>query len=128
MKITPINGNCEIEGVPFVYYGVTFTVARSGNNEFKKVFREKMKPYKDEFDNGRMSEEQSNEIMIHCVASAILVNWEGLTDESGNEIPYNYQNAVELLSDDKDCYDAIMAHSENIENYLVRSEEKLKGK
>lgn len=128
MKITPINGKVETEGVPFIYYGNKFNVARSGNTEFKKVFREAMKPYKDEFEAGRMNEEQSNEIMIHCVASSILVGWENVKDNQGNDHEYSYENAVSLLTDDHDFYDAITEHSNNIENFLLKDEEKLKGK
>lgn len=128
MKITPINGNCETEGVPYIYYGAKLIVARAGNTNFKKVFRETLNPYKDEFDAGRLSEEKSNEIMISCVAKTILVGWEGVKDEDGNDIPYSYENAVELLTDDQDCYDAITGHSNNIENYLTTAEQKLKGK
>jgi hypothetical protein len=128
MKITPIKGNCETEGVPFVYRGVTLIVARAGNTEFKKVFREAMKPFKDEFENDRMTEEQSNKLMIECIAKGILVGWETFTDMDGVEQEYSTEAAIELLTDDKDCYDAIMDYSQNIENYLTTSEEDLKVK
>lgn len=128
MKITPIKGNSETEGVPHVYRGVTLIVARAGNNNFKKIFREAMKPFRDDFENDRMTEEQSNKIMIECAAKAILVGWETFTDMDGVEQKYSVESAIELLTDDKDCYESVMEFSDNIENYLSTSEEEFKVK
>jgi len=128
MKITPINGNAETEGVEFVYRGNKLIVARAGNTNFKKVFREMMKPYNDDLDNNRMDEETSRKIMIDCTAQAILVGWETITGADGESYEYSLENAKELLSDDADCYDAIISFSSDIENYLTADEEKLKVK
>jgi len=128
MKLTPINGNTETEGSEFIYRGNVLIVARSGNTKFKKLFRELMKPFKEEFDSGRMSEDQSNELMIECVSQTILVGWKKFKDVTGKEHTYSQKNAKELLTDDKDVYDEIIKFSENIDNYLTESNEALKVK
>ena len=128
MKITPINGNTETEGSNHIYRGNTLIVARSGNENFKKLFRELLKPYQEEFNSGRMSEEQSNEIMIECVSQTILVGWEKIKDASGKEYEYSVENAKSLLTDDKDAYDSVLAFADNIDNYLTTSEKALKVK
>jgi len=119
MKITPINGNTETEGTECSYRGVMLTVARAGNVNFKKAFREKMKPYNDDLDRDEV---------IECAAETILVGWKPFTGMDGKEYKYSVENAVELLTDDDDCYDAVAKHSNNIENYLLEKEEKLKVK
>ena len=128
MKLTPINGNTETEGTPFVYRGIKLIVARSGNTEFKKSFREITKKYKDDIDNDRMSEETSLKVMIQCVAESILVGWEDFIDVDGNQFDYSVDNAIELLTDDEDCHEAVLAFSKNIDNYLIASQEELTGK
>jgi len=128
MKLTPINGNTETEGSEFIYRGNKLTVARSGNTKFKKLFRELMKPFKEEFDSGRMSEAQSNELMIECVSQTILVGWTVFKDVTGKEHEYSHKNAKELLTDDTDVYDEIIKFSENIDNYLTSTDEALKVK
>lgn len=128
MKITPIKGNAETEGSKFIYRGNELIVARSGNTNFRKVFRELLKPFKEEFDSGRMNEEQSNEIMVECASRTILVGWKEITDATGKKFPYSVDNSKSLLSDDKDAYEAIMSFSENIDNYLTESAEDLKVK
>ena len=128
MKITPINGNTETEGSLHTYRGVKLMVARSGNTNFKKVFRELLKPVKEEFDNDRLPESQSNEIMIETVARTILVGWETFTDVDGNKVEHSIENAVSLLTDDKDAYDSIMTFADNIDNYLTEKDKDLKEK
>jgi hypothetical protein len=128
MKLTPINGNTETEGTEYIYRGISLIVARANNTEFKKVFRDAMKPFKDEFDAGRLDEKQSNKIMIECTAKTILVGWNDFKDVDGQDWDYNVDNAISLLTDDSDAYDAIVAFSENIDNYLTTSAEKLKVK
>lgn len=128
MKLTPINGNTETEGSEFIYRGNKLIVARSGNTNFKKLFRELMKPFKDEFDNDRMSEDQSNELMIECVSQTILVGWKEFKDITGKGYEYSHKNSKELLTDDKDVFDAVIVFSENIDNYLTSKDEALKVK
>ena len=128
MKLTPIKGNTETEGSKFFYRGNELIVARSGNVNFKKMFREEIKPYKEEVDAGRMTEEQSNTIMIECVSKTILVGWNKFTDITGEEFKYSHSHAKSLLTDDKDVYDEIIKFSENIDNNLTESDEALKVK
>lgn len=128
MKLTPINGNSETEGVEFVYRGITLIIARSGNTNFKNEFRKRMKPYEEEFENGRMDNDKSGEILVQCIANSILVGWKDFVDVTGQDYEYSVENAIELLTDDDDCYDAIKKFSDNIENYLTTKEELLKGK
>lgn len=127
MKITPINGNTETEGTECSYRGVMLLVARAGNVNFKKAFREKMKPFNDDLDRDEVPEETSKKIMIECAAETILVGWKPFTVD-GEEYEYSVENAVELLTDDDDCYDAVAKHSNNIENYLLEKEENLEVK
>ncbi len=126
MKITPINDKAETEGAEFVYRGNKFLVARAGNANFKKLFRKLLKPYKEEFDNDQMSEEESNSIMVECFAKTILVGWDKIVDRDGKEYEYSYKNAKALLTDDKDAYTAISKFSENINNYLDEDIKKVK--
>jgi len=128
MKLTPINGNTETEGSEFIYRGNVLIVARSGNTNFKKLFRELMKPFQEEFDSGRMNEEQSNELMIECVSQTVLVGWKKFKDVTGKEYEYSQKNAKDLLTDDSDAYDAIIKFGDNIDNYLTESNEALKVK
>jgi len=128
MKLTPIDEKKEIEGSLLVYRGVKLIVARSNNVNFKKTFRDNLKPYKNDFDNDRMEDSVAERLMIKCVAKTILVGWTDFKDVEGKEWEYSVANAEELLTDDKDVYEEITKFSENIDNYITRDKETLKGK
>lgn len=128
MKITPVNEKLEIYGAEMKYMGTTFIVARANNINFKKHFREVLKPYKNELDRNRLSSEIAEDLMIGTVAKTILVGWKNLKDLDGKEWEYSVANAESLLKDDKDAYEAITEFSENIDNYIIKYEKDILGK
>ncbi len=128
MKLTPVDESAEIEGAELKYRGVTLSIARANNKNFKRMFREALKPYKLEFEKGRMEDSVAEDLMIGCVAKTILVGWQNFKDVNGKEWKYSPQNAESLLRDDKDVYGAITEFSENIDNYIIEDLEKTKAK
>ena len=128
MKLTPINSKAEIEGSEFIYRGITLIVARANNKSFKKMFREVLKPYKTEFDEGRMDDSVADSLMISCIAKTILVGWKNFVDTDGKKWDYSVPNAEALLTDDRDVMEAITKFSENIDNYIKIAEEETKAK
>ena len=119
MKITPVDSEKELEGSPLNYRGVTLVVARANNTNFKKEFRKAIAPFKLQFDDNSISDEDSRLIMITSIAKTILVGWSDFIDTDGKEWDYSYESAVSLLTDDQDAYDAVVKHSEKLENYLI---------
>ena len=128
MKLTPVSSSAEVEGSELNYRGVALTIARANNKNFKRMFREVLKPYKREFEKGRMEDSVAEDLMIGCVAKTILVGWKNFKDTDGKEWKYTHQNAEALLRDDKDAYEAITEFSENIDNYIMQSVEETKAK
>lgn len=128
MKLTPVDNKAEVEGSEFIYRGAKLIVARANNRKFKKTFRNAIKPYKNEFENGRMDDKVAEGLMNSCVAETILVGWSDFRDVDGKEWEYSVQNAEELLRDDKDAFEAITEFSESIDNYIIQQEEEIKGK
>lgn len=128
MKLTPIDSKKEIEGSEMFYMGIKLIIARANNVKFKRMFRETLKPHKRDFDKGILSEEIAEDLMTGCIAKTILVGWEDLVDKDGKEWPYTVKNAEALLSEDRDVYDAITEFSEDIDNYITKSEDDTKGK
>lgn len=128
MKLTPIDAKTEIEGAELSYRGNTLIVARSNNVNFKKVFRQNLKPYKQDFEKDRMDDAIAEDLMIQCVAETILVGWKKFTDIDGKEWKYSVANAKSLLFDDKDVYNAITEFSEDMDNYITETQSNLTEK
>ena len=129
MLITPINKKKEVEGVDVTYYGVTLTVARANNTNFKHQFRTLIAPYKYQMENNQnIPQDVSEDIMLKCYAKSILVGWKGLKDEDGKEIPYSNEKAYELLKEDEDAFEFVKNQSNNMDSFLNEEVNDTKGK
>ena len=85
----------ELEGVWVeMDAGVEVRVARLNNDKARAKRRELEKPYR----NFREVPESVNEgILRKVVASTVLLDWKGLTDDAGAKMPYSAAKAEELF-------------------------------
>lgn len=130
MLITPINKQKELSGIEATYYGVTFTIARANNTNFKHLFRTLIAPYKYQMENNQsVPDDISEDIMLQCYSKTILLNWRNLVNPAtGEEVPYSVGEAYASLKEDEDLYDFIKAQANNIDAFLEKSEDETKGK
>ena len=77
--------------------GARLLIARLNNEHYKQVFLHVSRPYKAQVRTGTMQEDLAEDLLCQCYSKAILLNWEGLQDDGGNEIPYSEEKAYELL-------------------------------
>ena len=71
----------------------------------------------------------AEDIMVRCFAKTILVGWDSLIDcDTKEEFEYSVANAESLLRDDKDFYSEARKFSENIDNYINSTGDKLTEK
>ena len=50
--------------------------------------------------SGDVNKDIDNEIQIKAICRDVLVDWKGIQDlDTGEELPYSYENAVKLLKD-----------------------------
>ena len=66
---------------------------------------------------GKFSEEVATEILIETLAGAVLVDWNGVTDEAGNTVPFSVDAAKEYLTDLRDFRLLVSALSNNMDAY-----------
>lgn len=77
--------------------GARLLIARLNNEHYKQVFLNVSRPFKTQVRTGTINEEQAEEILRECYSKAILLGWDGLQDDEGNDIPYSQEKAYELL-------------------------------
>lgn len=82
-------------------------IARAGgaNTRYLKTLERKSKPYRRAIDQGTMNPEVANQILREAYAEAVILDWEGITDEDGNEIPFTKENCVKLFEDLPDFFE-----------------------
>jgi hypothetical protein len=73
-------------------------VAAIGNKNHLEAIEKFSKPYKGQLRTKSIDPDIEEDIYVKALAKAILVDWQGITDEEGNIIAYNFDNAYALLS------------------------------
>lgn len=109
------------DGVLFeIIPGVKFRVRRFNSKKVTAVRERLLKPYKHLTKNGQeLPDDIATLIGTKQLAEAVIVDWEGVIDENGIELPYSVKNAYVLLERLPDVKDEIAAFSLNVANYLA---------
>lgn len=116
----------DTEGVWFDYHGgIRLRIARHDNPKFTEAMRLSLKPHQHAIDTKTLSDETAGRITRQHVAKFILVGWENITDDAGNQVPYTPEKAFEYLSDPnlRDFLNDVLSFSKQAEAFR---EDKLK--
>lgn len=95
------NPDAEVNGVWITDFrpGIDIKLAKLGNKEHTKFVENLRKPYAKLIRcGGTIPEEKADEIGIKSLAKTILLDWKGVTDKEGNDLPYSVENAEMLLT------------------------------
>lgn len=66
---------------------------------------------------GKFSEDVANEILVDTLAGAVLVDWDGVTDDDGNPVPFSIDAAKQYLTDLRDFRLLVSALANNMDAY-----------
>lgn len=106
--------------VPFMGEA-SLRIARFGSHPFNKMlsaaYKENEKIIKSGSEQGEIVAKQN---MVFVMANHVLVGWEGVVDEKGNEVPYSVEAAEEYLKIDE-IYDFVEQESKKHENFRIKS-------
>lgn len=112
--------NLEENGVWFaIGGGVEFLIRRfsAQNSRMKMAMAKYYKPRAREIDNNTISTQDSLEINVKIFVSTCLINWKGVKDSEGKELPYNAETAIAQLIKYPDLYLELQKLSQSAENY-----------
>lgn len=65
----------------------------------------------------KIPEDIQESITKQHIAEGIIVDWKGVTDKNGNELPYSKKNALDLISQLPEFADAVASVSLDLDNY-----------
>lgn len=101
--------------------GAKVLVARMYNRRYKQEFQKLMRPYRIQARTETLADETAEDILIKCMASTILLDWQGVFIDD-KEIPYSPSNAEKILSEFKDFRNIISEFSQNMELFRANEE------
>jgi len=95
--------------------GLRLKIARLNNPPYKAYIRKNGRRISKA--NGRMDFDAADEIAKKAFSKFILLGWENLQDDEGNDIPYSSEKALELMTEYDEFYSMITEHASNAEAY-----------
>lgn len=119
-KFFKTSSSLENDGVDFALDDKTsFRVRRFGSNnpKVKAAMASHYKPYAKQVEMGTLPVEKSNEITMKLFIDSCLVSWEGVTDEKGQAIVCNKENALKLFKELPDLFETLWKYANTFENY-----------
>jgi len=131
-KITEIRTDMEkAENGVLVDYaaGIKLRIASINGAKYKKHRSRLLKPHLRQVRTKKLSADEVLEIIKPAVANHVLVGWENLEDEAGNEIPYTPEKALEFLKDPtlSDLYNFVLEIAGENEVYRHELTEEAEG-
>jgi len=109
----------EKEGIILDYGDFKIKIARAGgsNAAFQKALVSKIRPFKRQIEAGAIPDGVAEKLFLEVYAEAVVLDWEGVTDEHGNPLPYSKENAVKLFSDLPDLFRDVQNQAAAISNF-----------
>ena len=98
---------------------LAFTVHETGSPEHEKVQRK----YSKALEKSRRNQTRHRAIMAKIVAESILIDWKGVLDEDGNEVPCNMENKINALTKYKKLFIEIIDFASEPTNFQAEDEE-----
>lgn len=110
---------------------IRFRIARAGgaNSNFAKSMERESKPFKRAIQTKTLSNEKADEIYRRAFISGVLLGWENVRDANNAELPFTFDNALQLFTDLPDLFndlreaatDAALFREEVLEHDLGNS-------
>lgn len=98
---------------------VIFTVAEAGNPKHEAVQRR----YAKALESTRRNPDRHRAVLCKVVAESILLDWEGVLDEDGNERECTLENRIEALITYKKLFYAVMDAAADEGNFKLQPDE-----
>lgn len=124
-KLFKTDKDAEQQGVEhYIGGGVTLRIARQNNPAYREYIAQLIRPYREEVEAKNLADDVWVELINKAMSKTILVGWDGIKDDNGNEIQYTPEKALDFLSQMPDFREVVSAFSTNMENYRVSELEK----
>jgi hypothetical protein len=100
-----------------LFPGAKFRIAGAGNAAFQEMWAELEEKF---LTLGRdPTEEEKEEMIIHCLSRTIVLEWKGLTID-GKNLPYNHKNADRILGEWDEVTKKVLAVAGNQNRYRIK--------
>lgn len=93
---------------------ISIRIARAGgaNSQYTRLMEARVKPYRRQIQNETIEKTMVEKMLREVYAETIVLGWENVTDETGEELPFTVQNCIKLFEDLPDLFQDIQDQSQ----------------
>jgi hypothetical protein len=101
-----------------------FRILRRGasNQRYTKSLEVESGPFRRLLDLGVLEQSKQERILRRVFCSSVLIGWEHIQDEAGNEIPFSFDNAMKLLERLPDLYYDLAEQAGKVSSFRLESQ------
>ena len=105
--------------------GAKIWIRRAGgqNTAYEKAIEAVMKPYRRQIRQNMLEEGKAQELEAVAYARGVILDWEGVTDESGNNLDCTEDNIVKLFTDLPDLFVEVKQQATDLSNFRREAQE-----
>jgi len=92
---------------------IIFTVAEMGNTKNERTMRR----FEKALESARRDKKRRRSVWAKILSESVLLNWTGVLDSNGNEVPPTIANKIANLEKYERLFTDVMEFSQNPENY-----------
>ena len=91
--------------------GQEFLVARADNSNYTSLMERLKRPHQRKLEQKKLDGQVIMDILYKAMSQAILLDWRGVNDIDGNQVPYTPEAGYDALSENIDFKEQISAYS-----------------
>ena len=107
--------------------GLRLLVASADNPKYEQYLRRLGKPYRLQIRNGTVRPDVMRDITMQAAARHVLLDWEKLQDEDGNDVSYSEKQALAYFKEVPRFFNTVMEFAQNGALFREEEEEDARG-
>lgn len=96
-------------------------IRRSGSPDWLKAQEKLERPHRKAINRDKLPTKTRREINLRALAQTVLVGWEGVVDEDGNDVKYGEEIGFLALKNDPELLEHVIDFSGDIDNFRTEA-------
>jgi len=101
--------------------GTTIRVGRWQGPKHQEAIQLRGAPYFAASGGSRLPKDVSEKVSIESMADAVLIGWDGFSDEDGKPLPYSREEAIRVLTRYPEFRNEVVAAANNRSNFKAQA-------
>jgi hypothetical protein len=108
----------SIDGGTWTQYRQSrFKIAHVSNMKFQRTLARLQQPHRRKIERGELDPALGKDMFCRAMSEGILLDWENVTDKSGEKVPYSAEKGYVALTKDPEFRDFVSDFAVSIANF-----------